>query len=392
MSAAADVIVVGLGAVGSAALYQLARRGVRALGIDRFHPPHPYGSSHGDSRITRLALGEGSAYVPLAARSHATWRELEQATGAALLHEVGCLIYGAAGAGGAAHGRDDFLATTIAVARQHGIAHQELDAAALRSAFPQFRWRGDERGCLEPGGGFVRPEACIAAQLEQAVAMGAQVQTGERIVGWQTTARGVRVSSDRGTYSAARLIVAAGAWLPGLLPALAPHARVYRQVMCWFPVEGDATHFAAGSMPVYVRLPDADTPMFYGFPLIGGAPDGLKIAAEQFDRAQAPDAIDLAVTAEEEAAMYRIAAPHLRIAPGCMRAVACKYTVTPDFGFVIDHAPDSDRIWFASACSGHGFKHSAAVGEALAELATDGRSSVELAPFRLDRLRPPVEG
>lgn len=390
MSTAADVIVVGLGAVGSAALYQLARRGVRALGIDRFHPPHPYGSSHGDTRITRLALGEGGAYVPLAVRSHAIWRELEQATGAALLHEVGCLIYGVAGADGRTHGSDDFLGTTIAVARQYGIAHQELDAAALRSAFPQFRWRGDERGCLEPGGGFVRPEACIAAQLERAVALGARMQTGERIVDWQATAAGVSVRSDRGTYSAARLIVAAGAWLPGLLPALAPHARVCRQVMFWFPVEGEATRFAAGTMPVYVRLPDADTPMFYGFPLLGAADGSLKIAAEQFERDESPDAIDRAVTAAEQDAMYRIAAPHLRIAPRCVRAVACRYTVTPDFGFVIDHAPDSERIWFASACSGHGFKHSAAVGEALAELATDGRSGVDLAPFSFDRLRQPA--
>ena len=387
MAARADVIVVGLGAVGSAALYQLARRGVPALGIDRFAPPHQHGSSHGDTRITRLALGEGPSYVQFARRAHAIWRELESATGRTLLRTVGCLIYGAASTHGAAHGVADFLRTTIEVAERHGIAHERLDAAALQRRFPQFHWRGDERGCFEPGAGFVYPEACIAAQLETATRLGAAVRTGERVMSWQTTASGAAVTTDRATYAASRLIVAAGAWLPALVPALAPHARVCRQVMFWFQPHGDGRLFTPDAMPVYVRLPDADSAMFYGFPAVDGPEGGLKIAGEQFDRAQAADDVAAEVDTAEREAMYALAAPHLRIAPHCLRAVACKYTVTPDFHFVIDHAPDSERVWFASPCSGHGFKHSAAVGEALAELAVDGRTRFDLSPFTLSRFR-----
>jgi sarcosine oxidase len=386
MAGQADVIVVGLGAVGSAALYQLARRGIPALGIDRFAPPHEHGSSHGDSRITRLALGEGSAYVQFARRAHVIWRELEAETGRSLLRTVGCLIFGA-DAPGAAHGVADFLQTTIAVAEQHGIPHQRLGAASLRRRFPQFRWRGDERACFEPGAGFVYPEACIAAQLEMARRLGARTLTGERVFGWTARADGVEVATDRETYAASRLIVAAGAWLPTLVPGLAAHLRVYRQVMFWFRVEGhDARRFSPDRMPVYVRLPDAHSAMFYGFPAIDGPTGGVKIAAEQFQRSEAADAVARDVSPVERDAMYALAAPHLRIAPGCLRAVACTYTVTPDFHFVIDHTPESDRVWFASACSGHGFKHSAAVGEALAEIAIDGRTQFDLSPFRISRL------
>lgn len=379
----ADVIVVGLGAVGSAALFQLARRGVAALGIDRWAPPHGRGSSHGETRITRLALGEGPQYVQFARRAHEIWRELEAQSGATLLRQVGCLIYGAQQTGHA-HGVGDFLAQTIAVARQHGIAHELLDAAALARRYPQFRWSGDERGCLEPGGGFVHPEACIATQLALAARHGARQQNGEQVRAWRIDGDGVAVRTERATYRAARLILAAGAWLPALVPALAPHACVRRQVMFWFRPDGDSADFRAGAMPVFVRLPDAATAMFYGFPIIDDAA-GVKIAGEQFERADAPDAIDDRIAAAESDAMHALAAPHLRIGRDCLKAVACKYTVTPDFQFVIDHVPESERVWFASACSGHGFKHSAAIGEALAELAAAGSTRFDLSPFALAR-------
>lgn len=375
-----DVIVVGLGAVGSAALYQLGRRGVRALGIDRWAPPHGHGSSHGETRITRLALGEGPRYVQFARRAHAIWRELEAETGATLLCTVGCLIYGAADRGGA-HGAADFLQTTIDTARQHGIEHEILDGEALRRRFPQFRWRGDERGCLEPGGGFVHPEACVAAQLAVAQGLGARIRTDERVVGWSADGGGVEVITDRATYRADRLILAAGAWLPSMVPRLAAQVRVYRQVMGWFRPDADAASFAAGAMPVYVRLPDAGSAMFYGFPAVDPGDPLLKVAGEQFDVPSAADAVEPSVGDAERAALFALAGPHLRLAAPCVRALACRYAVTPDFHFVIDRVPGSDRAWFASACSGHGFKHSAAVGEALAELAVDGRTRFDLTGF-----------
>ena len=382
-----DVIVIGLGAVGSAALYQLAKRGVKALGIDRFQPPHDRGSSHGDTRITRLALGEGPQYVQFAKRSHEIWRELEAQTGSTLFREVGGLFFGSAQNHGQAHGSADFLQTTIDVAREHGIRHEVLDADAMRERFSQFHFRDDERGCLEHTAGFVHPEACIAAQLEVAGRLGAQVRTDDQVLHWSNAGGAVEVKTERASHVAGQLIVTAGAWLPRLVPELGRVARVFRQVLFWFEPDGPHETFAPERLPVYIRVPDAGTNMFYGFPAIDGAGRGLKIAGEQFDQITAPDAANNEIGAPEKAAMHVVASPHLRITPRCVRTVVCKYTVTPDFHFVIDRAPGNERVWFASACSGHGFKHSAAVGEALAEMVTKGQTGFDLAPFGLARFQ-----
>ena len=382
-----DVIVVGLGAMGAATLYQLAKRGVRVLGVDRFHPPHDQGSSHGDTRITRLALGEGAHYLPLARRSHEIWRELEAATGRTLFRQVGGLVFSSADGRAPAHGAADFLQTTIDVAAQNGIPHEVLDASAMVKRFPQFRFAGDETGCFEPSAGLVHPEACIGAQLEVARQLGAEIRTGERVLGWQFDGGGVRIDTDRGSCRAARLVLTAGAWLPPFLPAMAAQARVYRQVLHWFDTEGPEDTFSDAVMPVFIRVPDARAAMFYGFPAIDGAGGGLKIASEQFDRTCAPDDVDRTVSPEETVAMHALASPHVRITRHQVRAAVCKYTVTPDYHFIIDHHPDSDRVWFASACSGHGFKHSAAIGEALAMQTSDGRCNYDLQPFNVARLR-----
>ncbi len=377
--------MAGLGAVGSAALYQLARRGVRALGIDRFQPPHHHGSSHGDTRITRLAIGEGPQYVQFARRSHQIWRELEAATGRTLFREVGGLFFGSSSAHGQAHGVTDFLQTAIDVAREHGIPHDVLDASGLRERFPQFHFRDDERGCFEHTAGFVHPEPCIAAQLESAARLGARIRTDEEVVSWNTSGDGVELRTTRDCYTASNLILTTGAWLPKLVPELKSIARIFRQVLFWFEPLGPHALFTSDRLPVYIRVPDAGTNMFYGFPAIDGPDGGLKIAGEQFDEATDPDSMKMEVDAGEKKAMHAVASPHLRISSRCVRTVVCKYTVTPDFHFITDHAPGSDRVWFASPCSGHGFKHSAAVGEALAEMAAEGQTAFDLSPFRLAR-------
>lgn len=388
-----DVIVVGLGAVGSAALYQLARRGVRALGIDRFQPPHDQGSSHGETRITRLAIGEGAPYVQFVRRAHQTWRELEAVTGRSLLCSVGGLVFGSAGTCGAAHGRGDFLETTIEVAEKHGIVHEVLEGAALGNRFPQFRWRGDERGYFEPEAGFVRPEECIAAQLESAARLGAEIVTGERVMAWKSSGAGVEVTTERGRYEAAKVILSAGSWLPSWMPALRERGGVYRQVLFWFEPDGPHEIFTLERMPVFIHVAEKQEEMFYGFPAIGGPGGGLKIAGEQFNRETAPDDLQREVAPGEAAAMHALAAPHLRITSRCVRAVACKYTMMPDFKFVIDRYPESEHVLFASACSGHGFKHSAGVGEALAELAVNGATQFDLSEFSFGELlaRSPFE-
>ena len=385
MSKSPDVIVAGLGAMGSAALYQLARRGVKALGLDRFHPPHDRGSSHGDTRITRLALGEGAQYVQFARRSHEIWRELEAATGRSLLRCVGGLYYGRTSGRTETHGAADFLQTTMTVAGTHGLRYEALDADALRERFPQFHWRGDELGCFEHEAGFVHPDACIAAQLEVARRAGAEIHTGEQIIDWKPSGEGVEVITNRARYATGRLILCTGAWLPALVPGLRQRTRVLRQVLFWFEADGPQEIFTPDRMPVFIRVPDAETEMFYGFPAIDGPGGGLKIAGEQFDRTVDPDAVDREVRPEEVTAMHALASPWLRITSRCVRAAVCKYTVTPDFHFVIDRHPESDRVHLASACSGHGFKHSAAIGEALAELTVSGRTKFDLSAFHLDR-------
>jgi sarcosine oxidase len=385
MTTTADVIVVGLGAMGSASLYQLARRGARVIGLDRFRPPHDRGSSHGESRITRQAIGEGEEYVPFALRSHEIWRELEAATGEGLLFPVGGLLLTRNIGDVHHHGQLNFVARTIDAARRYDIPHEVLGAAAIQERFPQLRLVGDEIGYYEPGAGFLRPERCVAAQLDRARALGAVERTGETVVRIVPRAADVEVVTDRGAYTAGRVIVTAGAWAGALLgPELAKLLSIHRQVLFWFAADEPPT-FAPGAFPVFIWIHGASaTDYFYGFPVVS---DGVKLASEQFVDTTDPDRVQRDVSAAEIADMY---AAHIRgrlpgISDRCLRSETCLYTVTPDSRFIIDHHPESDRVVVASPCSGHGFKHSAAIGESLADLTLAGHTPLDLAPFSLAR-------
>ena len=377
-----EVIVIGLGAMGSATLYQLAKAGVSVLGIDQFHPPHDRGSSHGETRITRLALGEGEAYVPLVKRSHEIWRELESATGQSLLHQVGGLIFAGSNDRQAAHGAEDFLKTTCEVAVKHNIQHERLRADEMSERFPQFKFHAGESGYYEPEAGYVRPEACIQAQLDQAKMQGADIHFNESFLGWEKDGQGLCIMTNQSVYRTERVVLSAGPWIGKLVSEWQSITHTYRQLLHWFQTDGPDDMFSPGSMPIYIRVPDANHSMFYGFPEVGGSGNGLKIAGEQFELPCNPDGLDRIVTREETKAMFESASTHLRIRANCIRSVACQYTVTPDFGFLIDHHPESNKVWIASPCSGHGFKHSAGIGEALAKELTDAPSQSVLKPFR----------
>ena len=388
MTTTADVIVVGLGAMGAATLYQLARRGVRVLGIDRFAPPHDRGSSHGESRITRQSVGEGDEYVPFVLRSHAIWRALEAETGESLLSAVGGLFVTSRAEAARHHGQTDFIGRTIAIAGRHGIAHEVFDAGEVGKRFPQFRCVGDEVAYYEPGAGLLHPERCIAVQLDRARAHGALTRIGETVLAITPDAREVRVVSDGATYVAGHVVVTAGAWLPALLAGPFPGLlSVYRQTLHWFAAD-DPAEFAPRRFPVFIWMHGAgDTDYFYGFPVVS---EGVKLATEQFTRTTDPDRADRAVAPAESAAMH---AAHVRdrlpgVTARVVRAATCLYTVTPDSRFLVDVHPDSDRVLVASPCSGHGFKHSAALGEALADRVTGARG-LDLAPFALSRFRGP---
>jgi sarcosine oxidase len=384
-----DVIVLGLGACGAATTYQLAKRGAKVLGIDQFDPPHRYGSTYGDTRVTRLGIGEGAHYTPLAVRSHAIWREIETETGLDLLTTNGGLIISSADSVGI-HG-SAFFANTIAAARTHGIAYEKLDAAAIRGRFPQFAIDDGAVGYYEPSAGFVRPERCVAAQLALAKTKGGVLQRDERVIGFQATPSSVAVRTNSGVYEAGQLIIAAGPWLPSLLaPPLGALFKVYRQVLFWFDVE-DVESFLPERFPIFIWELPRKAGAVYGFPALDGARGGIKIATESFESTTTPDTVRREVSVHEERAIHaRFIAPFIRgVRPHCIRSVACLYTMTnvkDDFEFVIDRHPDFERVILASPCSGHGFKHSAAIGEALAQLALEGKSDADLRPFSLSRL------
>jgi sarcosine oxidase len=390
MGNTADVIVVGLGAMGSAALYQAAKLGASVIGVDRFAPPHDRGSSHGDTRITREAIGEGREFAPLVQRSHQIWEELETAAGRSLLTRKGALILASQSVSGDHHGSSSFVQDTIGAAKEFGIAHEVLGAGEMRRRYPQFKLSGDELGYFEPGAGFLRPEACIETQLALARQMGASIFTSETVLDIREEKPGaVEVRTERATYSAARVIVTAGPWIQKLLGApYERYFRIYRQVMCWFALAKNPEQYSAARFPVFIWIVgNRPRDMLYGFPAVDGPLGGVKIATEQYEATVAPDEVARTVSDSETADMYdEYIAPRFPDVSGkCLRAVTCLYTVTPDAKFIVDVFPGCKNVMFASACSGHGFKHSAAVGEALAAWALGRPARVDLSAFRLDR-------
>jgi sarcosine oxidase len=380
----ADVIVVGLGAAGAAALYQLARRGVKAIGIDRFAPPHDQGSSHGETRITRIGVGEGAPYPPLARRSHEIWRELEAETGADLLLQCGALILGPRG--GRMHGRADFVGCTIEMAHQFDVEHEVLDAAEIAVRYPQLSLAGDEAGYFEPGAGLVYPERCIAAQLALARRLGAEIVTGAVVTGIDRVDGVASIMTDAETYQAGEVILAAGVWNPGMVGAPLRSLAIQPQALHWFAPERPEL-YRADRFPVFIWMHgSALDDLFYGFPIPPEpAFQAVKVATESFTSIAWPDGFDRSVSADLAEDVYRrhVTGRLRGLQPGAVKSARCLYTMAPDGDFVIDRLEDSGVI-VASACSGHGFKHSAAIGEMLADAATE---SAWVAPeaFRLSR-------
>ena len=389
-----DTIVVGLGAVGSAAVYQLAKRGNKVLGLDRFSPPHANGSSHGESRIIRQAIGEGAEYVPLVLRSYELWRDIEKQTGTELLTITGGLTLESQNSEAVMHGRRDFLDQAIRCAEKFHIRHEILEAADIRKSFPQFAVT-DERAYFEYETGFVRPELCIEIQLDLARKHGAAVQTDEIVVSIESAGpSGVTVKTSRGAHSAEKVVIAAGSWMARFLPPGYAHLfQVYRQVMYWFDIREDCRPtFAPPGFPIFIWIFAKGAEFgFYGFPTFDGKT--IKIAREQFTVTTDPDQVHRAVSMEEEQSMYRdyVVARLPGISDRCAAAASCLYTTTPDSNFVIDVHPDNDRIVIASPCSGHGFKHSAAVGEALAEQVINGKSKIDISSFSLKRFKDLIQ-
>jgi sarcosine oxidase len=378
------VIVVGLGAMGSAACFQLAVRGVSVLGIDQFNPPHPWGSTHGETRITRLATGEGREYVPLVRRSHELWVEIEQQAQAQLLTRTGIVIL--------AHPSSPFLNETRASAREYEIEHEDVRNAELRMRFPMFAVGEETEGYYEPAAGYLRPEAAVAVQLALARRNTARLQLGERVARWTASPNGVTVTTDAATYEADQLLLCAGAWIGELFPGGQDIFAVYRQLLYWFPIlEG---YPQLRDMPPFVWDFGGETPGgivhldgFYGLPALDGPAGGVKVASETYEHPTTPDGRQHPATEAETAQMYeRCIEPYLPwLGSDAIKTVSCLYTSTRGSRFVIDRHPEHESVLIVSACSGHGFKHSAAIGEAVAQCLTGHQPDIDLCPFKLSR-------
>jgi len=353
-----DAVVIGLGAMGSAAVASLARRGCRVIGIERYAPGHDRGSSHGATRIIRLGYFEHPSYVPLLRAAYPLWHDLAAKSGLPLMHVTGIVEIGAPDS--------ELVAGTLRSSRLHGLAHEVLDAADVMRRFPAFRVPAGCVGVFQPEGGFLRAEQAIHAQLALARDAGAQLRLGENVV----------------AIDAGCAIVAAGPWVKSVLPGLPAPIRVTRQVLGWFAPH-DRALFAPGRFPVFL-LQNQDG-VFYGFPDDGES--GVKVAKHHHaDESVDPDRCSRDVTAADEAMIRAVLAAHLPAADGGrLAAVTCLYTMTPDGDFIIDRLPGHDAIIVASPCSGHGFKFAPVIGEILADLALAGSTSHDISRFALGR-------
>jgi sarcosine oxidase len=365
-----DVVVCGLGVMGSAALRELSRRGLRVLGIDRFAPGHDRGSSHGATRVIRLDYFEHPSYVPLLRRAYELWHELEQASGQKLIHITGIVEIGAP---------DGILITgVLASIKQHSLRHELLSAGDLMHRYPAFQVPPHYQAVVQPDGGFLAAEPSIQAMLALAKETGAEIRSGEIIRAIEPSSTGVRIITDRARIDAGSAVIAVGPWVKSILPEL--KVRVTRQVLAWFspPQPALFQHF-----PVFFM--ESDHGMHYGFPLDG---DGLlKVAKHHHDDETVdPDACDRTVSIADESLIRSALADHLPDANGrCVKSTTCLYTVTPDDHFVIDSLPGYPHVVVASPCSGHGFKFAPVVGEVLADLVTRRAPRHDIGRFSLKR-------
>ena len=373
-----DVIVAGLGGMGSSAAYHLAGRGKHVLGLERYTPAHDKGSSHGQSRIIRLAYSEDPAYVPLVLRAYELWERLERETGEDLMTITGGLMIGPPGT--------KFFEGSKESAERYDLPYEVLDAADLKRRYPVFEPTLDTVAFFEKKAGFLRPEASVKAYLDRAAALGADLRFEEELLSWEPTESGVLVETTSRTYEAERMVVSAGAWAPKLLADLGLPLEVTRQLLFWFRPEGGVKPYAPERVPIWIYEPD-DGNMFYSVPAVDGE-DSVKAAFFRADGKPAdPESIDREIHDEEVEFIRGYLARHVPSMNGdLVDAKTCMYTNTPDEHFVISTHPEHPQISIAAGFSGHGYKFCSVVGEILADLATDGKTEHPIELFSPTRL------
>ena len=372
-----DVIVAGLGAMGSATAARLALQGKRTLGLDRWAPGHPFGSSHGDSRIIREMYFENPMYVPLLQRAYELWADLENRVDEKLLNIHGGLMIG----------RENgmLVSGTLRSAREHRLKHEILTPAQVSQRYPAFELESDLVAVVDPRAGWLDPEQCNAAHLKVAVQNGAELRFEEPVIAWTADDNGVSVTTSHASYVAEHLVLAVGARTGVLLEDLELPLEIERQAVFWMQPESEE-NYDRSIFPIwaYEYKPGSIT---YGFPNL---PLGVKASVMHdgtiYDFA---DDVDRSIHEDEARGLkdaIRPVLPSLAASP-VRGATTCLFTNTPDHDFIIDFHPDYRRVLISSACSGHGFKFASVAGEIQADLVTSGRSRFDPGPFSLKRFR-----
>jgi sarcosine oxidase len=369
-----DVIVVGLGAMGSAAAYHLAARGKRVLGLDRWQPPHAFGSAHGETRMIREAYFEDPFYVPIVQRAYDLWAELEREAGEPLMRLTGGLMIGPP--------RDALVTGAARSAEAHGLPHERLSAAEVRRRYPGFEPEDHTVAIWEPRTGMLFPEACVAAHLAGAARRGATLRYGETVIAWRSDGDGVEVETASGRYRAGQVVLAAGAWMPSLIAGADVPLRVSRQTLHWFEPAAAPERFDPERCPAWI-YEHAPGIFSYGFPRLNGAVKAaMHVPGETVD----PDTLARETAPAESAALIGALRQYVPdIAGRQVRSEVCMYTNTPDMHFAMGRHPLFDQALIVSACSGHGFKFSSALGESIADLVAGRDARFDLEPFRLTR-------
>jgi sarcosine oxidase len=369
-----DVVVAGLGVRGSASVWQMARRGVRVLGLDRYAPPHALGSAHGETRVIREVYFEDPRYVPRVRRAWAHWESLERATGRTLLRPTGLVTSGPASG--------SIVPATIASAAAHGMACESLDPATAHDRFPALTPTADMVALYEPRAGVLYAERCVQALLDTATENGATIRFDTRVTGWEVDGDdGVSVVTDAGIVHARRLVLATGPWINELMGGALP-LRVTRQAFHWFEPTTEDGRLSIEQCPVTFWEFEPGR-FLYTLPDAGR---GFKAALHHEGAETAAGTVAREVSREEREFVRALLARLIPTAAGESRGDAvCLYSTTPDENFIIDFHPSSRRVVVASPCSGHGFKFAPVVGEAVTDLAMSGTTSLDIGAFRLSR-------
>jgi sarcosine oxidase len=368
------IAVIGLGVTGSATLCRLALRGIRATGIEQFEPGHDRGSSHGATRMIRLAHFENPSYVPMLRRACALWRELESLARQTLIVSTGIVEIGPP---------DGMLVpAALAAARRHELPHELLDSGSLMRRFPGFKLPPSFAAVLHSNGGYIEAPNALRAYLRIAEAAGAAIRTNETVIAIEPQPGRVRIRTDRGEITTDAAVVAAGPWMRRLLPELRLPLNVTRQVVGWFEPD-DASLFAAERFPGF--LLESQHGLHYGLPAYGAM--GVKVAKHHhLNESVEPQRYERTVNAADESAIRAAVREFLPAANGrLLAAETCLYTMTPDGTFILDRMPGYPHIIIASPCCGHGFKFSPLIGEIAADLAMNGETAHDVAQFRLQR-------